>query len=309
MSKLEGVTSRSPALGLADNQEFWKIVVAVFAVDVIWLWSSGMRLTIGYIPAVVFTMLIATYLFYTIVRPNERLAALALMFSQFSALTSVNVVLIYLTATSKFKLTDNYLAAADAAIGFDWLVMFNWVQTHPVIDFILILAYASITMQACAMPVILNMAGRLDRMWEFLWLFSGTLLIISLIAWLLPAESAWVYYGVADLTRAYHLADLTALRTGQMREIVLAKVVGLITFPSFHAALGLILIYVTRGIRILFPISLALNVLMILSTPVEGGHYLVDVLAGLALVPAVILMIQQLRFKVKTFGGPIRAQS
>ena len=74
--------------------------------------------------------------------------------------------------------------------------------------------------------------------------------------------------------------------------ILMTQVNGLITFPSFHAALGLILIYVTRGIRVLFPISLGLNVLMIAATPTVGGHYFVDVLAGLAVVPLAIMLVR-----------------
>ena len=46
------------------------------------------------------------------------------------------------------------------------------------------------------------------------------------------------------------------------------------------------------GIRIVLMHYLGLNVLMVASTPSVGGHYLVDILAGLAVVPCAILVFR-----------------
>jgi membrane-associated phospholipid phosphatase len=129
---------------------------------------------------------------------------------------------------------------------------------------------------------------------EFVWLWVLTLLIIISLSWLLPAEGAWAYYNVAHLVDAYYLPDFYALRSGEMREIVMAKATGIIQFPSFHAAVALIFIYTSRAIRILFPAFLGLNVLMICSTPTCGGHHFSDVLAGLAVVPCAIIVLRQM---------------
>jgi membrane-associated phospholipid phosphatase len=37
-----------------------------------------------------------------------------------------------------------------------------------------------------------------------------------------------------------------------------------------------------RHVRRLFPIFIVLNTLMVISTPSHGGHYVVDVVAGIA---------------------------
>ena len=56
---------------------------------------------------------------------------------------------------------------------------------------------------------------------------------------------------------------------------------GLIALPSFHAAASLLFAWWGWQIRIMrFPLLLA-NALMLLSTPINGGHYFIDVLAGL----------------------------
>lgn len=253
-------------------------------------------------------VLVLTNYVYVAVRPNPRIATLAGSTAQLVAFTAVSCVLIYLTVGSDFPLTDRYLSAADAAVGFDWLALFNWVQDHPGINRVLGFAYGSGIGQIAVLLLLLNVLGMLERTAEFVWLYILTLLITIPIAWLFPAESAWVHYEVTDRVFAYHLADLSALRAGKMSEIALGRMNGLVTFPSFHTALGLILIYATRGIRFLFPVSLAFNALMIASTLTAGGHYLVDVIAGAAVVPAAIAVFglaQRELAKHQLVGGSV----
>ena len=55
---------------------------------------------------------------------------------------------------------------------------------------------------------------------------------------------------------------------------------GIITFPSLHAALGVLFpaaLWHVSGVRW---IALALNALLLISTPAYGSHYVVDVVAG-----------------------------
>jgi membrane-associated phospholipid phosphatase len=63
----------------------------------------------------------------------------------------------------------------------------------------------------------------------------------------------------------------------------ISNVQGLVSMPSFHTALAVLFTYWLRKLRPLFYIAIPLNVIMILSTPTEGGHYLADVIAGLFL--------------------------
>jgi membrane-associated phospholipid phosphatase len=121
--------------------------------------------------------------------------------------------------------------------------------------------------------------------------------VIIPISWLLPAASAWVYFGVVERVDAYHLIDFNALRSGEMTRISLTHVNGLITFPSFHAALATILIYASRGVKMLFPLYLVLNLLMLAATPTVGGHYFIDIIAGAGIVLC-LACLRQLRWGV-----------
>jgi membrane-associated phospholipid phosphatase len=63
-----------------------------------------------------------------------------------------------------------------------------------------------------------------------------------------------------------------------------------VSFPSLHVAGALLVVYLSRGVAWLFWPTLVFNALLVAATPVFGGHFFVDVLAGAAVfwVAAVI---------------------
>ena len=99
---------------------------------------------------------------------------------------------------------------------------------------------------------------------------------------LTPAD----YPNLAPQASFVHLADMLALRAGGTFTLDIEKAQGIITFPSYHAALGLLLLigaFANRGLRWPF---VAMNITMIAASPIDGGHYFVDVAAGLAIAAA-----------------------
>jgi hypothetical protein len=59
--------------------------------------------------------------------------------------------------------------------------------------------------------------------------------------------------------------------------------VGIVTFPSFHASMAVLLAAATRDYRRVFVVSALVNGLMLIATVPIGYHYLVDVFAGCAI--------------------------
>ena len=51
-------------------------------------------------------------------------------------------------------------------------------------------------------------------------------------------------------------------------------------FPSFRTALAILFTYACRGYPLLFVAALACNFLVVLSIPLCGDHYFVDILGG-----------------------------
>jgi PAP2 superfamily len=277
---------------ISENQMLWAIIAVIIGVDALWAWAMGMTIAPHLEATSVCLMFIAINIFYTTVRPNPMIAVFAATTAQLIAFMASSVVLSYLTATAKFPLIDRYLATADFAIGLDWLWLFNWVSEHPAIGRVLALSYGTGLFQILALVVLLPALGRLERLREFLWLFVLTSLITIPLSGIMPAAGAWAHYGVSHLTSAYYLPDFYALRSGEMREIEMAKITGIVQFPSFHAATALALIYVTRGIQYLFQVACVLNIVMIASAPVYGGHHFVDIFAGLAVLPLAVFILR-----------------
>jgi hypothetical protein len=108
------------------------------------------------------------------------------------------------------------------------------------------------------------------------------LLVTTLISAMLPALGPWVQFLYRDTrpTDTLYIADVLLLRSGGAATFVLARMQGIVCFPSYHTVLAILLIYAHRGLRWSLPPVLVINSLMLLSIPSEGGHYLADMFAG-----------------------------
>jgi len=71
------------------------------------------------------------------------------------------------------------------------------------------------------------------------------------------------------------------LRGGGPLSFDLSRLQGLISFPSYHTVLAVLLTYAHRRSLLLAPIALV-NGIMLFSIPSYGGHYLIDIIAGAA---------------------------
>lgn len=110
-----------------------------------------------------------------------------------------------------------------------------------------------------------------------------------LISWWVPAMGN--VFDPAHYTRLWpsiawiERAMIAGLRDGTWRVLDLTQLMGIVSFPSFHATLPVILSWAQRetpGWRFVAPVWAGVT---IIATPLFGGHYRVDVLGGLALAP------------------------
>lgn len=268
----------------------WFIILALAAADAAGLRLTGMHLE----PSGVLKLgaalaaFSALALVYTRWRPRERLVDLAQTAAQLMAFFAAIGTASYLVTASALPLVDDALAAADRVTGFDWLHWFIWVHERRIVALVLKLAYVSATPQLALIPIYLALSGQAERNSRLIWELMLSLALIVPLSASFPAASAWVHYAVTDLIPAVHMPDFTALRSGTMREIDLSRMEGLITFPSFHTTLAVLFVAALRKHRLALVIGGVVNGLMLLSIPSEGGHYLVDVIAG-ALIAAVAI--------------------
>jgi membrane-associated phospholipid phosphatase len=242
--------------------------------------------------------LLAVWAGYALIRPDERLAALGMGGAILIVYTNIGAVYSYGTTAAGLPLLDATMAAADRRLGFDWLGYLAWTGSHPWLVKLLRGAYFSSLYQVVAAVIVLALTGQILRLAGFLWLFIGTSLVIISLSAVFPAAGAFVHHDPPAALRGavgadaglWHLQHFNGLRQGTMTVVDLARIEGLVTFPSFHTALAIISAWAFWTVPRVRWFATAASALVIASTPGIGGHYLIDVLAG-ALIAVVAIRL------------------
>jgi membrane-associated phospholipid phosphatase len=239
--------------------------------------------------ALVDTLLISASWFYLTIRKDVPLAEALMSAAQIIAFASVAAPLSYVGASAAFPLWDIDLAALDHRLGFDWTAWLAIMNAAPLLHTILAVAYASFAVQTTAIVIVLAIAGHALRLRIFILSFMLLTLLTIAISTLMPAQGVWGYLhlsaldspAIVPITQDLPLPVFFGLRDGTFRHLVAEGAEGVISFPSLHAALGLLFIFALWPVRYIGWISVLLNLTMIAATPVDGSHYFSDVAAGL----------------------------
>jgi membrane-associated phospholipid phosphatase len=227
--------------------------------------------------------------FYRRWRPDERLASGAENTAQLITFAAVGAPLSYLAASANLPLQDQMLDAFDHTLHLDWRGLLAWMNASPATYAVLHPLYMSLTLQMTTAALGLAFTGRLLRLRVYLLAFILAALITIAISALLPAAGAWPYYGLTAADSPHITPAVSTswpvfygLRDGSFRTLVAIGSEGIISFPSLHASLAVILVIAVWPIPVLGWAALILNVAMLVATPIDGSHYFSDVLAGIA---------------------------
>jgi len=287
-------------MSIFPERRLWICLLFLYAVDLIWITATDFQVALAGWPlalggcAVLFTV----GWVYATLRPAPEITHMCFATAFMILATGAIAMLSYLMTSLNVPLLDNVYADIDRFFGFDWLALLEWTNDRPILGMTLIISYHSSMLQIACIVVLLALTGRPERVNEFMGLFmiTGTVVIVS--AGFFPAAGAYVYYNPAPELFAnlnpqaglWHLEQFTALRDGTQRLINLSAAEGLVTFPSFHTCLAVIVTWAVRDFRIILCAFAALNALVIVSTLPEGGHHLIDVIAG-ALIATVTIAV------------------
>jgi hypothetical protein len=263
---------------------------AILLIDLVWMRSVHLAFASSGLVLAATLGLLLLALVYGHAGRSTRISDMAYYGGLCMACGSLMISMSYLAAYRGSALYDATLAQVDAAMGFDWLRWAAFVRAHPLFDLVLGLAYASLLPQIALTILALAHMGRQDRNKEFFWTVFVSSLATLVVFRLFPAAGPFAFYHI-DLGRAVHLKDLLELRSGAVHAYPLPQLQGLIAFPSYHTVLAVLFPYVHRHRRSFLPV-LALNLLMLVSTPSHGGHYLTDVIGGLCVALGSIALVR-----------------
>lgn len=233
-------------------------------------------------------LLFAAHGFYAKVRPARGLAlatgGMAVM------ITSALLAGIIANAGMRLRypLIDAALASADRAIGIDTPALVRAFAERPFLAELMNVAYSSIFPLAFLAAILLALRGDAARLWELATGFGAGILLSASASVFFPALGNFSHAGLESLVGSglpagsgiYHLHAVAAYRDGLEPLLDVRKLEGVVTFPSFHMVMALIVAHAFRSTGAVGWVAGAWCALVAVSTVPIGGHYVIDLLAG-----------------------------
>lgn len=215
----------------------------------------------------------------------------------------------YAAAADTSGFYDAVLARSDGILHFDWVALYRLVAGHRLLQHLGAAAYGSIYLSPWALLGWLAWHGESGRAHRFLLTFwVASVLTIALFP-LFPARGAleFLWHGpIAYMPTSglYQGEIIPALRAHTIHAIDLGTVRGIVCAPSFHTACAVIFMTTAWPFPALRRVIVPVNLAMLLATPVEGTHYLTDMLlgAGVAILAIVTVRLLPHRAKARTNG-------
>ena len=210
--------------------------------------------------------------------------------AQIVLITAVMAPLTYVAASANLPMQDASLLAVDRALGFDWGAYVRYVDDHPGCR-LRELRRRHDQLAGVCHPAVLAATHRYRRIEEFAFAFGLALIVTTIISGLVPAIGVFQQIGLDPIGIKHlnleryldQLRDLPPTRDGALRHRDLLNLGGIVTFPSFHAASAVLYAWALWPVRWMRPIVVLAFTAMLAATPINGGHYLIDIIAGNAI--------------------------
>ncbi len=268
----------------------WALTGALAALDFFLLPFAGFTVSskafIGILGVGCIVLLLAE--FYRRMRPDQIIAAaldgtgLLIIYSLIAALFS------YIATAAALPLQDLHLARIDQILGFDFVAHIAWVAERPWLRRLLEIVYFICALELILIIYVLSFYDR-NALARFLIAYCYSAFAVITLAALIPAIGAYLHHPIgSDLLSHYeainagrwHLLHFEELRAGTFGAFEPGSVEGLVTFPSFHAVLAVLMGRALWVVPVLRWPGVVLNLAIFLSALSIGGHYLIDLLIG-----------------------------
>ncbi|MEO9131402.1 MAG: phosphatase PAP2 family protein [Sphingomonas sp.] len=257
--------------------------------------------------AAIAALLVGTAYVYR--RPANRAQRIARDTSEYFGLFTL-IALIGATATYPLSagsrgFVDPALQQIDALLRFNWIAWYDVVAAHRSLQLLGTIAYQSIYVSPAILLGYFAWTGHRASARGFIATFWVAAVLSLALFPFLPAEGplAFLWRGPIPYmpeSALYQMSLIPELRRHGISHVDLGALRGLVSAPSFHTASAILYVAAAWPFRRLRWPLLVLNVAMLLSTPVEGTHYLTDMIAG-ALVALVALgIVAEVRFRLAT---------
>lgn len=302
-----------PGIGFSGGQVRFALIAAVGACALL-LWSAGLSIdpfahsNIPYYVVLALGPLVRGWCLRDRRRWSLVLADVVEYYTLFMALALIGAVSSYPIAAMSQGFADAGLQRVDELLQFDWLAWYRTVAAHRSLQLLGIAAYQSIFLTPALLLGWFALTGQRRQAHRFLAAFAIAAVLTLAIYSQMPAVGPFAYLwhepiSYMPVSELWQPDLIPALRAHTLTVVDLGQLRGLVSAPSFHAASATLYIAGAQKCGPLRWWLTALPCAMLLSTPVEGTHYLIDLIlgAGLALV-AWFLATLLIRWRARTAG-------
>lgn len=231
-------------------------------------------------------LLVATQVFYSRQRLDKHIAATCGMLAVIISASLLAAVISHTSLRIGMPFVDHALSEADKAIGWHSPDMVQSFAGYPWFSNALATLYNTALPVSIVCALALAVSQRTAHATEFVWSYVFCILLASVSAIFLPALGSTVYHGIEEIAGLpqnagnFHMPVVDYYRSTPDAVFNLNMITGIVTFPSFHMVMALLVPYAVRGETILFWIAVLWAGLVSLSAVVIGGHYLIDLIVG-----------------------------
>jgi membrane-associated phospholipid phosphatase len=298
----------------------WTTLAGLVCVEMVWLslsrlsfadsnWDSVVRLVLFTAIAFGFCGLVSHRLAGAADRVGcalregaRRVELFALATLLFGLLAVVIIAYCFLGTAAALPFQDAQLARVDQWLGFNWVAFVEFVNSSAAASWLLVEGYRSTPYMLVGTILWFCVSGQGSRVAEFLALMSLTFVGIAVGMMIWPAAGAYAYYdpplasyqNIGAGSGMWHYQLLMAIRSGATSVIDFntPNANCLVTFPSGHTILAIIMTYALRGSRWTLIPAIVINGLMMVSTIPHGGHHLIDLIVGGAIAACAIFLVR-----------------
>lgn len=186
---------------------------------------------------------------------------------------------------------DQHLHAADAALGFVWVDAVIHLADYSNFSAILRFVYLSMFPQLVFVVVLLAYLKREVDLHRFLLVYFLSMTLASAVWWFFPSigpaaygtVSAQVHEKISLVANSDYGEKMWRYATEGAGIVARSKMAGVIAFPSMRIAMSSMVLWFSRRTWAFVPM-VALNVLMPVATVLHGGHRVVDLFGGYAVL-------------------------
>lgn len=298
------------------SRRAWQITLAMVSLTIVSAQIVGLEFHGRLTPELktLIAGLICLIVFYRFVRRDHEIVCMVISIGQLVVVMVMGLMLTYVASTVPLPYRDFELHAIDRWLGFERNAYLEFLARNDRLRAILIFSYDTLLPQGLLVLFVLAAVRKVDRLQRYVMAFAIAVTATAAIAIFVPAANAAIYLDkmptdVSALPGGGHsyFPTLEGLRAGTIRSVSFDAMDGLISFPSFHTANAILIVWTLWPVVLLRFMLVPLNALLIASTPLCGAHYVTDVVGGAAVAFAAILVTSRLGRAPRYRGGELPA--